>query len=235
MTSHKGARMEGLGAVDLLGGPPCRRVIVLIHCEPMLFSSPRGVLAPQQHRVALCFNGLERDFYSCERVMLMIRRRVIDKVLSIRPFDSATTNPSHYRYEVVNCQMQSYQGLQLRLCCWSKKLSSWYTIRLDRLEESPRPLMFWPTPMSMTPVSVLRVHVRLRLEPFHCSRPVFHDFFDALLHKRRGRGRQPRPLPLQPPVRTSWLSRKMAALGIGGSDSGSRCSRRLRPRRRRTR
>lgn len=202
----------GVAAAAAAAHRPTRRVIVLIKSEPMLWMHERP-LVPDVKKVFLLFPELPPDYFYSESTLLRIRRRVLERVQSIRPFDSGETHVHGYRSRVVKCRIQFYRGRQSGgCCCWKPKPSPWRTLRLDRLEEYPQPLVIWPTPLSLVPLSYLRITVCLRLEPIHCTRPVFHDFFDAVLHKRNRRRRRRRPLP--PQEEGGWLVRKMAALGL---------------------
>jgi hypothetical protein len=187
-------------------------VMVRLYCEPLTIRQT-GVRVTKQD---VCYKPLFLPHYSIDFVrsaveVRSLKRQLYQCLLSSWPLEVLGTAPPHaYRPERVQFQLHYLTGTRYAYWCPLSPLPGWMKRRdlslpFVSLDNHPRPSI----------VVVARVQAGLR--PIHCRRPVFHDFLDGLLEKRRCRRSSSSRHSKLHRVLRCWttLKKKWQRLGLG--------------------
>lgn len=192
------------------------RVLVALCCLPLSISQT-GLKVTKRpvHYQPFFLPDYPVDFIRSAAEVRRFKRELFDCLLSCWPLNVVgTAPPQSYRLDKIQFQLDYLAGRRYGFWCPLSPLPCWLNRRElpdahVLLEDLPRPSL------------VVIARVRARLRPTHpCRpglgcRPLFHDFLDGLLEKRR------RPCRPHPPsgnrVLGFWatLRQKLGLLRLG--------------------
>lgn len=145
----------------------------------------------------ILLEGYCYNFYRSRTQLLRVKREMVDMLLKNNPIMQNMCLSGHYKFVVEKFKIYFHRRdswlwsvsgksnlRRRRRQSYAKKYYVKIPLpRAHNIKDHPKLYFFKPYPF--IPYVRLVVHTTLCLKPTQCRQPIFHDFFDSLLYRRK--------------------------------------------------